>query len=68
MAVPQLLQMGMRPAPPVAGMLRASPILPTFMVRGPLGTFGCHAPPPPPPIGDAAGADPGLQAKPVSTN
>lgn len=41
----QLPQMGTLDPPPAAGMLRASPLLPTFMVRGPVGILGCHLPP-----------------------
>lgn len=44
MATPHVLQIGMRPPPPTAGILLASPTRPSFIFLGPVGTFGTHEP------------------------
>lgn len=56
MAVAHWWQMGILAVPAVAGRVRASPALPTLIVRGPVGTWGRQDDPP-----DGAGAAPTLK-------
>lgn len=56
MAVAHWWQMGILAVPAVAGSVRASPALPTLIVRGPVGTWGRQDDPP-----EGAGAAPPLK-------
>lgn len=62
MAVAHWWQTGILAPPAVAGSVRASPALPTLIVRGPVGTWGRQEAPP-----EGAGAEATLKGRPAES-